>query len=140
MRTVTYACGALAAVLAAVGCSTKPPRDGTTYDKINAELKNAAENRTAGEQKQGVLQSLLPPLAIEPPRGEALDAGARFDLAVTNAPAPQVLAAIVAGTRYSMVVHPDIKTLMTLNLKKVTIVDVLNGVREIYGFEYKIDG
>ena len=55
MRTVTFACGALAAVLVVGGCSTKPPRDGTTYDKINAELKNAAENRTAGEQKQGVL-------------------------------------------------------------------------------------
>jgi len=140
MRTVTFACGALAAVLVVGGCSTKPPRDGTTYDKINAELKNAAENRTAGEQKQGVLQSLLPPLAIEPPPGEALEAGQRFDLVVTNAPASQVLAAMVAGTRYSMVVHPDVKTSMSLNLKKVTIVDVLNGIREIYGLEYKIDG
>ena len=67
MRTVTFACGALAAVLGVGGCSTKPPRDGTTYDKINAELKDAAENRTAGEQKQGVLQSLLPTLELELP-------------------------------------------------------------------------
>src|SRR5882672_4658702 len=110
MRTVTFACVAFAAVLTLGSCSTKPPRDGTTYDKINAELKDAAENRTAGEQKQGVLQSLLPPLAIVPPKAEVHETGPRFDLVVTNAPAQQVLAAIVAGTRYSMVVHPDIKT------------------------------
>src|SRR4051812_38129935 len=140
MKTVTIASGAWPAGLPAGGCSTRPPRDGTTYDKINAELKNAAENRTASEQKQGVLQSLLPTLELEVPKAEALDAGQRFDLVVTNAPASQVLAAVVEGTRYSMIVHPDIKTSMSLNLKKVTIVDVLNGIREIYGLEYKIDG
>lgn len=140
MRNVTFAFGAFVALLALGGCGTTPPRDGTTYDKIAAELKDAAENRTAREQKQGVLQSLLPPLAIELPRAEALEAGQRFDLVVTNAPAPQVLNAIVAGTRYSMVVHPDIKAPMSLNLKDVTITEVLSSVREIYGYEYKIDG
>src|SRR5258706_11761424 len=101
MRTVTFACGAFAAGLELGSGSTTAPRDGTTYDKITAELKDGAENRTAGEQKQGVLQSLLPPLAIVPPKGEVPEAGPRFDLVVTNAPAQQVLAAIVAGTRYS---------------------------------------
>ncbi|MGH8675035.1 MAG: secretin N-terminal domain-containing protein, partial [Burkholderiales bacterium] len=85
-------------------------------------------------------QSLLPPLAVELPKLETADAGPRFDLAVTNAPAPQVLNAIVAGTRFSMVVHPDIKAPISLNLKDVTITDVLSSVREIYGYEYKIEG
>jgi MSHA biogenesis protein MshL len=140
MRTFIFAFGAFAAVLALGGCGTTPPRDGTTYDKISTELKDAAENRSAREQNQGVLQSLLPPLAIELPKAEAVDAGQRFDLVVTNAPAPQVLGAIVSGTRYSMVVHPDIKAPMSLNLKDVTIGEVLSSVREIYGYEYKIDG
>ncbi len=141
MRTVTFACGAFAAVLALGGCGTTPqPRDGTTYDRIAADLKDAAENRSAREQKQDVLQSLLPPLAIEPPRTDALETGPRFDLTVTNAPAPQVLNAIVAGTRYSMVVHPDIKAPISLNLKDVTITEVLSSVREIYGYEYRFDG
>jgi len=140
MRTITFAVGAFGAVLALGGCGTTPPRDGTTYDKITAELKDAAENRSAREQNQGVLQSLLPPLVVELPKAEALDAGARFDLVVTNAPAPQVLGAIVNGTRYSMVVHPDIKGSISLSLKDVTIGEVLSSVREIYGYEYKIDG
>ena len=64
MTKVTFAFGAFASVLALGGCGTAPPRDGTTYDKIAAELKEAAENRAAREQTQGVLQSLLPPIAI----------------------------------------------------------------------------
>jgi MSHA biogenesis protein MshL len=140
MRTITLAFSAFAAVLALGGCGTAPPRNGTTYDKIAAELKDAAENRGTREQNQGVLQSLLPPLVVELPKAEALDAGARFDLVVNNAPAPQVLGAIVSGTRYSMVVHPDIKAPMSLSLKDVTIGEVLGSVREIYGYEYKIEG
>jgi MSHA biogenesis protein MshL len=127
------------AVLALASCSTQPPRDGTTYDKIKAELKDAAENRTAGEQKQGVLQSLLPTLDSSAERR-----GARGRATLRSGSDERARAAgagrDVAGTRYSMVVHPDIKTSMSLNLKKVTIGDVLNGIREIYGFEYKIDG
>ncbi len=140
MRTFAFASLGLAVVAALAGCGTTPPRDGTTYDKITAELKEATENRAVLEQKQGVLQLLLPPLAVELPKVAALDAGPRFDLAVTNAPAPQVLNAIVAGTRFSMVVHPDIKARISLNLKDATIPDVLHSVREIYGYEYKIEG
>jgi MSHA biogenesis protein MshL len=121
------------------GCDTLAPRDRTTSDKIAAELKDAAEKRPAPEQRQAVLQSLLPPLTIELPK-EAAAPGQRFDLTVTNAPAPQVLASIVSGTRYSMVVHPDIKGTMSLNLKDVTISEVLNSVREVYGYEYKVEG
>ena len=140
MRTINLAFCAFAAVLALGGCSTAPPRSGTTYDRITAELKDAAENRATREQSQGVLQSLLPPLVVELPKAEAVDAGPRFDLVVSSAPAPQVLGAIVSGTRYSMVVHPDIKAPMSLSLKDVTIGEVLSTVREIYGYQYRIDG
>ncbi len=140
MRTFAFASLGLAVVVALTGCGTKPPRDGTTYDKIAAELKEAAEKRAVPGQKRDVLHSLLPPLAVELPKVAALDTGPRFDLTVTNAPAPQVLNAIVAGTRFSMVVHPDIKAPMSFNLKDATIPDVLHSVREIYGYEYKIEG
>ena len=46
----------------------------------------------------------------------------RFDLTVNNAPANQVFMALVSGTRYSMLVHPDIKETISVNLKSVTMV------------------
>ena len=58
------------------------------------------------------LSPLLPPLQIAMPRdggaggNKSLDS--RFDLVVNNAAASQVFMGIVSGTRYSMLVHPEV--------------------------------
>ena len=64
----------------------------------------------------------------------------RFDLVVNNAPASQVFMAIASGTRYNMVVHRNVKGNLSIKLKDVTILEVLKAVREMYGYEYKIEG
>ena len=48
--------------------------------------------------------------------------------------------AIVSGTRYSMVVHPGIKERVSVNLKDVTVREALDTMREMYGYEYKVQG
>jgi MSHA biogenesis protein MshL len=48
--------------------------------------------------------------------------------------------AIVSGTRYSMVVHPSIKEKISVNLKDVTVAEALETIREMYGYEYKVQG
>jgi MSHA biogenesis protein MshL len=133
--------------LSLAGCTIgRPPREATTLDQINAELKDATQGRAATPvapapaPERAVVQSLLPPLTAQMPRAEASDLAQRFDLTVTNASAPQVLNAIVSGTSYSMVVHPAIKEPISLNLKNVTIPEVLNSVRELYGYDYRIEG
>ena len=127
--------------LALAGCATGPkPKDSTAYQAINSDLDAATTPRPARPVQDPVLQSLLPPITAEMPRAETADLGQRFDLTVTNAPAPQVLNAIVSGTSYSMVIHPGIKEPVSLSLKNVTIPEVLNTVRELYGYDYRIEG
>ncbi|OGT02873.1 MAG: pilus (MSHA type) biogenesis protein MshL [Gallionellales bacterium RIFCSPLOWO2_02_60_31] len=48
--------------------------------------------------------------------------------------------AIVSGTRYSMLLHPEVSGNISLNLKDVTVLEALEAIREIYGYEYKMDG
>ena len=60
-------------------------------------------------------------------RGRPMDP--RFDLSVNNAPAPQVFMSIVSGTRYSMLLNPEVSGLITVNLKDVTIVEALDSLR-----------
>ena len=139
----SIACASVAVSLVLAGCSVGPAKETTTYEKINADLKDATESRAQRQQQQGVLQSLLPPIAVEIPKSEAPDLRQRFNIAVTNASAPQFLNALVAGTRYSMVINPDhadMKKPISLTLKDVTIPEVLNSIREIYGFDYRIEG
>ncbi|MBC7500957.1 MAG: pilus (MSHA type) biogenesis protein MshL [Herminiimonas sp.] len=113
-----------------------PNRD--AYDAISAEMSRAAI-RTEPARPEAVAAALLPPITIEmpkrqPPREE------RFSLAFNNVPAPQFFMSIVDGTRYNMLVHPEVAGNISANLKDVTIFEALDAVRELYGYDYKVEG
>ncbi|MDA0225276.1 MAG: secretin N-terminal domain-containing protein [Proteobacteria bacterium] len=130
------------AVMAAAlvgACAEPPPRQTTLDPQIKAELDNAVAERAPGSTR-GFDAALLPPLRMELPEVAGRPIEPRFDLSVSNAPAAQVFSAIVTGTRYSMLVHPDVKGSLTVNLKEVTIREALDSVRELYGYDYRIDG
>ncbi len=132
---------ALSVLLAA--CA-EPPRRGSspTLDSINRELDKAAEsrNKPPAAASDAVSRALLPPMVVEMPRADAQKADARFDLSVNNAPASQVFLAIVSGTRFSMVLHPDVKGDLSVNLKDVTVTEALDTLRDLYGFDYSVQG
>jgi MSHA biogenesis protein MshL len=46
----------------------------------------------------------------------------------------------VAGTRFNILVHPDVAGTITANLKDVTLVETLDAIRDMYGYDYRIDG
>ncbi len=112
------------------------PRRGIVKESIDSELKQATENRRAAPP-EAVQQALMSPLAAGAP-GKPREQ--RFDLNVSNAPASQVFMAIASGTRYSMVVHPEVSGAVSVNLKDVTIGEALDALRELYGYEYKVQG
>ncbi|MGH8753619.1 MAG: STN domain-containing protein, partial [Burkholderiales bacterium] len=127
-------------VLGLFGCASQQAKFNTTAKEINAELDKAAEGRVVPSQPEAVSQALLPPITVELAKAEGKPQERRFDLAVNNAPANQVFLAIVSGTPYSMLVHPDVKEPISVNLKDATLFEVLDAVRELYGYEYKVDG
>ncbi len=124
----------LVAMLAAAGCTTQPSR--VLDPDIKSELDKAAQAKPA-QAPAAVEQALLPPPAMQLP---AQRPEQRFDLAVSNAPASQVFMSIVSGTGYSMLVHPNVTGTITVNLKDVSVREALNAIRELYGYEYRIDG
>ena len=123
----------------AAGCSQEPVRTGRVDDRILGEMDRSAQ-RAQPKESDAVNQALLPPLRLEMPQAQGKPIDARFDLNVNNAPAREVFMSIVAGTRYSMLVHPDVSGTISVNLKDVSLVEALDALREIYGYEYKIDG
>ena len=113
---------------------------GVPYGKAKKEMANASRERTATGQPEEVNRALLPSLTVEMPKVDGRPIEPRFDLVVNGAPANQVFMAIVSGTRYSMVVHPSIKEAISVNLKDVTVFEALDTLREMYGYEYKLQG
>ena len=137
MRRVILAIAAAALV---AGCAEQFTRRDATYDRISAELAAAAKDRAEPATPNAVAQALLPPLVVEMPRVEGEPLEQRFDLNVSNAPANQVFMAIVSGTPYSMIVHPDVREPISVNLKNVTVVEALDTLRDLYGYEYRVEG
>jgi len=128
-------------LLCLIGACATPPREtGTTYDSAKKEMSNAARAQQTSAQAEDVGKALLPPLTVEMPKVDGRPIEPRFDLAVNNAPAGQVFMAIVSGTRYSMVVHPGVKDQISVSLRDVTVFEALDTIREVYGYEYKVQG
>jgi len=108
-------------------------------ESIVAEMDSAAR-QAASSQPAAVREALLPPLRAEIPKVPGASAEPRFDLVVNAAPAQQVFMSVVSGTRYSMVVNPEVSGRLSLNLKDVTVREALEAIREVYGYEFRVDG
>ncbi len=122
------------------GCATPPPQKNTTLNKIKDELKHAAEVKAPAPTPDAINNALLPPLKITAPKATAKQLEPRFDLVINNAPANQVLMGIVSGTRYSMLVRQDVTGTISVNLKDVTVFEALDSLRDLYGYEYRVEG
>ncbi len=140
MKTLFLTPLALAAALILSGCQT-PKND--TYDAIGREMAKANSQPTATPAvDNAVANALLPPasaLATQLPKARpALEE--RFNVSFNNVPAQQFFRSIVAGTRYNMLVHPDVSGSISANLKDVTLLETLEAVKEMYGYDYRVDG
>lgn len=125
------------AVLALAGCAQPGKHaSGETLDRITAEIDQGARERRSATPR-AVEQALLPtvPTGVPEPAREP-----RFDLIVNGAPAQQVFTAIVTGTRYSMLLPPELAGSITVSLKDVTVREALDALRDLYGYEYRIQG
>lgn len=64
-------------------------------------------------------------------------ATSRFDVRVQDAPARSFFEGLVDGTPTNMLVHPDVKGTITLQLKQVTLGETLEAVRDLYGYDFR---
>jgi MSHA biogenesis protein MshL len=125
-------------LLLLAGCAA-PKSQNQTADEIQREMNQAAQDSAQSSKPEDVNNALLPPLAVGMPKVDNKSLDTKFDLAVNNTPASQVFMSIVSGTRYSMLLHPDVSGNISLNLKDVTVFEALEAIREMYGYDYKMD-
>ncbi|MGA8863480.1 MAG: secretin N-terminal domain-containing protein [Gallionella sp.] len=133
MRTIL-----LLGVLLLAGCAA-PRSNNQVAGSIQREMNQAAQNSTRPSKADEVNNALLPPLAMGIPKVDGKSLDTKFDLTVNNVPASQVFMSIVDGTRYSMLLNPNVRGNISLNLKDVTVFDALEAIRQMYGYDYKIE-
>ena len=120
-------------------CQTFIPAE---REKVNLAADAIAEAEKQHIQSQApisdeeMLNSLIPPLAIEETEIEE----DRFDVSVKNIDARNFLLGLVEGTAYNMVVSPEVNSKISLQLKNVTVAEVLSAAERIYPLMVEQDG
>lgn len=140
--TVRVFLAALAIGLAGCAAPQARPPD-QVLGKINDVLLQSTTERRP-PSADALDKAMMPrlgagtaPMQLEP---ADIPNESRFDLSVVDAPAVQVFPALVTGTRYSMLVAPDVTGNVSLTLKDTTVLEALDTIRELYGYEYRVQG
>ena len=129
---------ALAAVLLLSACADRQPlRVPDMGARLRAELAAQPAAPTPAASPAPLSAPIAP--AAEPARPPA-PSEPRFDLIVNGANARDVFLGMVADTRYSMLMHPEVNGNMSVTLRSVTVLEALESIRDVYGYDFRIDG
>jgi len=111
----------------------------TRHNEFVATLR---AEQAAAAQPAPVAPRAPAPQAPPVPRVEAPTAPteARFDLVVNGANVRDVFLSMVADTRYSMLMHPEVSGTISVTLRAVTVREALESIRDVYGFDFRVDG
>ncbi len=118
-------------VLFLTSCASQPEiKEEKVIEPLLVWQEDSAEEKL--EQEQQFLAQLLPP---EP---ALIETKSRFDVAANNTPIKSFLMSLVHDTDYNLIAHEGLEGNITLNLKKVTVLEALDAVRDIYGYDYSM--
>jgi len=132
----------LALVLLLAACASRQSAEvaNQTRQDIDDALADAAavEMPEIEAPPEEILDELLPGSGISVPGlTQDLKQETAFDISVSNAPARLFFMSLVKDTNINMVVHPSVEGEISLDLKNVTVSEVMQLAREVYGYEYK---
>lgn len=125
--------------------SNKPQKNTSSNTKTTPQKPGSPTsattktNNTAGQ----VTNPATAQQANQPPKKVVITRvpnNARFSLTVNDARAREVFLGLANGTRYNMLVHPKVVGNISISLKNTSLFEALDAIRELYGYEYKIDG
>lgn len=126
----------LSATVLINGCSNNSNKKIAVENEMSEIVAEQAErNKKSTEVPTEVTQALLDNNSIKTASGKKFTE--RFDVSVRAVPARDFFLGLVNGTGINVVVHPNVSGNISLDLKNVTIDEVLRVTRDIYGYEYK---
>ncbi len=129
----------LGVIAAMPGCGLQPvSRSPNARESVQAELQ-ASRTAPAATAPSPAAAAALPEAPPAAPRPDAIPEP-RFDLSVSGAAARDVFLSMVTDTRYSMLMHPEVTGTLSVTLRGVTVREALESIRDVYGYEFKIEG
>lgn len=120
------------------GCSSQNNKETIAEAELKSVVsEQAAHSKNAEPVPEQVAKALLDDTDFKSASGKKVSD--RFDVSVRGVSAREFFFGLMNGTGINVVVHPDVTGNISLDLKQVTIDEVLRVTRDIYGYEYKQD-
>ena len=122
------------------GCGTAsistrlPDNKDVSIAKQDLNQKNQEYQRNDLQELREMLSSVPNPVPLikqEEPR---------FSVSFKNLNINAAYQSVVANSSLNVIIPSDIKENITLNLKEVTLIEALEAIRDIYGYEFEIKG
>lgn len=124
---VTSLATAMALMLA--GCATGKI---DTEKDISDSMAEDAKSKPPPE-----LAAAMMPQGSQGNRYTPTDNEPRFDVNANSVDARSFFMGLVQGTEYNMALHPDLTGKVTLSLKNVTVPEVMETVRDLFGYDFR---
>ncbi|WPC74439.1 pilus (MSHA type) biogenesis protein MshL [Vibrio porteresiae] len=125
-------------ILGLAGCSMGHRDPVEVKQALNEAVENSQSKRLASIP-DAVAADLMPDSGISMPSDTPKQLK-RFRIQTDGVDARAFFTSLVRGTGYSVALHPDVSGKITVNLSDVTLDDVLNVVRDLYGYEIEKTG
>lgn len=100
----------------------------------NQQTTSVAEKTVADDE---IASALLPDINLSAPGAGSIDVEPRFDIKVHRAKVRQFFMGLVEDSNYNMILHPKVKGRITLDLKNVSVSEVMEVVRDVYGYDFE---
>ncbi|MFO7530441.1 MAG: pilus (MSHA type) biogenesis protein MshL [Marinobacter sp.] len=139
----------VAAGMALTACSNNPlMRTGAATsteaaDDIVRTLEQAEAERPGGNDSREPATSAMPAdisAQLLPPLSADNDLEERFDVNARGVASDSFFQSLVTGTRFNVVVHPEVTTAIDLRLRDVTVPEVMDIVADLYGLDIQRKG
>jgi len=148
LMTTIKITGALALSLVLTACSNNPLMRSATATSTDAAdaIDQSLEEATQPEPAAPASTEASAPLpadvsaALLPSLSGGADLDERFDVNARGVPAASFFESLVEGTRYNVVVHPDVTTSIDLRLGDVTVPEVMDIAGDLYGLDIRRNG
>lgn len=114
-------------------CQANPP---VTQDIDKAVREPSTPTAAPVAPPPAVNEALLPANKPLPALRDSRLQDSRFDISVKDANAQDFFMGLVQDSPYNMLVQPGVDGKITMSLRNVTVPDVMEAVRNVYGYDY----
>jgi len=136
LTTISILCLLLSACASQPETKTVSALDQMINDAFQGSQQPKANTQQAASDAD-VASALLPDINLSAPGAGSIDVEPRFDIKVNRARVRQFFMGLVDDSVYNMILHPKVTGRITLDLKNVTVNEVMEVVRDVYGYDFE---